>query len=63
MMFSLRQYVKQGFLKAVGQRPAYQIMQESAKWLDKGVLEESDLEEIQNALAAAGQITGDVMNQ
>ena len=50
--FSLREFVKQGLLDGVGQMPDYKIRLQSAGWLEKGVLEESDLAEIQGKINA-----------
>lgn len=55
-MFDLRSYIKKGFLKAIGQMPEYKIRINSAGWLDKGVLLEEDLEEIENALTPEEEI-------
>lgn len=49
-MFSLREFVKSGFLKAVGQMADYQIILNAAAWNEKGVLTEADLAEIQAAV-------------
>ena len=49
-MFSLKKFVKTGFLKAVGKMPDYQIVLNAAGWLEKGVLTEEDLAEIQAAI-------------
>ena len=49
-MFSLKEFIKSGLLKAVGKMADYQIILNAAGWLEKGVLDESDLEEIQNAI-------------
>ena len=51
-MFSLREFVKNGLLKAIGHMADYQIILNSAGWLEKGVLTESDLAEIQKAIDA-----------
>jgi len=51
-MFSLREFVKKGFLSAIGKMEDYQIILKSADWHEKGVLEASDLEEINSAIAA-----------
>lgn len=51
-MFSLRIYIKKGLLDAVGKLSEYQIILNSAGWLEKGVLTEDDLAEIQTALEA-----------
>lgn len=49
-MFSLKEFLKDGFIKAVGKMADYQIVLNAAGWFDKGVLDESDLVEIQNAI-------------
>ena len=51
-MFSMRNFVKDGFLKAVGKMADYQIILNAAGWHEKGVLTEEDLAEIQNVLAS-----------
>lgn len=51
-MFSLRNFVKSGLLKAVGRMADYQIILNAAGWLEKGVLTEEDLAEIQAAIDA-----------
>lgn len=51
-MFSLKEFVKRGLLKAVGNMADYQIILNSAGWLEKGVLDENDLAEIQSAIDA-----------
>ena len=52
MMFSLREFVKNGLIKAVGKMADYQVILNAVGWFEKGVLEESDLEEIQTAIDA-----------
>ena len=47
MMFSLREFIKDGLLKAVGRMADYQIILNAVGWYEKGVLEEGDLAEIQ----------------
>lgn len=49
-MFSLKEFIKQGLIKAVGKMADYQIVLNAAGWLEKGVLNESDLAEIQTAI-------------
>lgn len=51
-MFSLREFIKSGFLKAVGKMADYQIILNAAGWYEKGVLTDEDLHEIQNAVDA-----------
>jgi hypothetical protein len=46
-MFSLKEFVKSGFIKAVGNMADYQIILNAVGWLEKGVLDENDLAEIQ----------------
>lgn len=52
-MFSMRNFVKDGFLKAVGKMADYQIILNAAGWYEKGVLTTEDLAEIQNMIAAS----------
>ena len=49
-MFSMRNFVKDGFLKAVGKMADYQIILNAAGWHEKGVLTEEDLAEIQQVV-------------
>ncbi len=49
-MFSFRDFVKNGLVKAVGKMADYQIILNAAGWHEKGVLAESDLAEIQAAI-------------
>ena len=49
-MFDLKAFIKMGFLDAVGKMSDYKIILDAAGWLEKGVLEESDLAEIQVAI-------------
>ena len=51
-MFSMRNFVKDGFLKAVGKMADYQIILNAANWHEKGVLTEEDLAEIQTLMDA-----------
>jgi hypothetical protein len=46
-MFNLKDYIKKGLILAVGKKPDYEIILASVGWLEKGVLLESDLAEIQ----------------
>lgn len=50
MAFSLREFVKKGLLLAVGEKADYEVILQSANWLEKGVLLEEDLAEIQAAI-------------
>ena len=49
-MFSLRDFVKKGFLDAIGKMANYQIILNAAGWHEKGVLTEDDLSEINQAM-------------
>lgn len=51
-MFNLREFVKRGFLSAVGKMADYQVILNAAGWLEKSVLVEEDLAEIQAAIEA-----------
>lgn len=50
-MFSLRAFIKKGFIEAVGKMSDYQIILNAAGWLDKGVLTEDDLADINTAIS------------
>ena len=58
-MFSMRNFVKDGFLKAVGKMADYQIILNAAAWHEKGVLTEEDLAEIQTAIATRESAPGE----
>ena len=49
-MFNLKDYIKKGLILAVGKKPDYEIILASVSWLEKGVLLESDLAEVQSAI-------------
>lgn len=51
-MFSLKEFVKSGLLKAIGKMADYQVILNAAGWLEKGVLDETDLSEIDTAINA-----------
>ena len=50
-MFNLRNFIKTGLIKAAGSMADYQIILNAAGWLEKGVLTEGDLAEIEAAIA------------
>ena len=52
MAFTLSGFIKQGLIAAVGRMADYQIILNAAGWLEKGVLTEEDLSEIQAAIDA-----------
>lgn len=49
-MFNLASFIKNGFISAVGKMADYQIVLNAAGWFEKGVLNETDLAEIQSAI-------------
>ena len=57
MAFTLSGFIKRGLLSAVGKMADYQIILNAAGWLEKGVLSEDDLMEIQAAIDAQYQQT------
>ena len=52
MAFTLKSYIKRGLIAAVGAMADYQIILNSVGWMEKGVLSEADLAEIQAAIDA-----------
>ena len=52
MTFTLSGFIKRGLLAAVGRMADYQIILNASGWLEKGVLTEDDLMEIQTAIDA-----------
>ena len=54
-MFNLRNFIKSGLIKAAGSMADYQIILNAAGWLEKGVLTEGDLAEIEAAIKEKGE--------
>lgn len=52
MAFTLKNYIKRGLIAAVGKMADYQIILNSVGWMEKGVLSEEDLSDIQAAIDA-----------
>ena len=52
MGFTLRNFIKSGLIKAVGNMADYQIILNAVGWLEKGVLTEDDLAEINARIEA-----------
>lgn len=50
MIFDKRKFVRTGMLDAVGKMPDYWVVDTAMGWLEKGVLHEEDLAEIQKKL-------------
>lgn len=59
-MFSLKGFIKKGLIGAVGSMADYQIILNAAGWLEKGVLDETDLAEIQTAIDSQYIVTEEV---
>lgn len=51
-MFSFREFLKKGFLSAVGKMADYQIILNASGYYEKGVLTEEDLAEINAKIEA-----------
>lgn len=51
-MFSLKDFIKKGLLDAVGKMADYQVILNAAGWMEKGVLDEADLAEINTRIEA-----------
>lgn len=51
-MFSFREFIKKGFLSAVGKLADYQIILNASGYFEKGVLTEEDLAEINEKIEA-----------
>ena len=50
MNFSFKDCLKNALVQAVGSKPDFEIILAAAKWVEKGVLVEADVEEIQTAI-------------
>ena len=46
-MFDLREFIKNGLLKAIGEMADYKIILNAASWFEKDVLLKEDLAEIE----------------
>ena len=51
-MFSFREFLKKGFLSAVGKMEDYQIILNASGYFEKGVLNQEDLAEINSKIEA-----------
>ena len=51
-MFSLKDFVKRGLLDAVGKMADYQVILNAVGWMEKGVLDEADLADINAKIEA-----------
>lgn len=50
MNFSLRDFIKKGFIDAIGKMPDYWIILNASGYYDKGILTQEDLAEINMAM-------------
>lgn len=48
--FELREFLKKGFLGAIGNKPDYKIRLDASEWFKLGILTEDDLAEIEVAI-------------
>ena len=48
--FELREFLKKGFIGAVGKKPDYKIRLDASEWFKLGILTEDDLAEIEIAI-------------
>lgn len=62
-MFDLRNYIKEGFLKAIGKMADFQIILNSAGYHEKGVLTEDDLAEIKSAIDKQYEVTEELATE
>lgn len=51
-MFSLKDFIKKGLLDAVGKMADYQVILNAVGWMEKGVLTEDDLAEVNAKIEA-----------
>lgn len=51
-MFNLRGFIFKGLTDAIGKMADYQVVLNAAGWLEKGVLTENDLSEIERLIDA-----------
>lgn len=56
-MFNFREFIKKGFLDAIGKMADYQIRLNAAGYYEKGVLTEDDLAEIDAAIEAQYEVS------
>ena len=49
-MFTLKEFIKKGLIEAVGNMPDYKIRLSAAGWLEKDVLTEADLVDVDAAI-------------
>ena len=62
-MFSLKNFIKKGLLNAVGKMADYQVILNAAGWMEKGVLDEADLAEINAQIDAQYIIENEITEE
>jgi hypothetical protein len=62
-MFSLQNFIKKGLLDAVGKMADYQVILNAAGWMEKGVLDEADLAEINAQIDAQYIIENEITEE
>ena len=62
-MFSLKNFIKKGLLNAVGKMADYQVILNAAGWMEKGVLDEADLAEINAQIDAQYIIENEITKE
>ena len=62
-MFSLRKFIKNGLLDAVGKMADYQVILNAASWQENGVLTEDDLAEIEAAIESKNKVITDTEHE
>lgn len=58
----LREFIKAGYLKAVGKMEDYKVILGASAYFDKGILKEDDLKEISEAISKQYEKTTDEDN-
>ena len=58
-MFSLKDFIMKGIRGMIGQEPDYKVIEIASGWLDKGVLTENDLADIDALLTSKSNTTDD----
>jgi hypothetical protein len=63
IVFSLQNFIKKGLLDAVGKMADYQVILNAAGWMEKGVLDEADLAEINAQIDAQYIIENEITEE
>lgn len=62
-MFNLKDFIKKGLLDAVGKLADYQVILNSVGWMEKGVLDETDLAEINAKIDAQYPVEEEIVEE